>query len=556
MHLYYTNTVKYDQFYSVRNAHLVTPVLVSVMDASADPIPDVRLRAMEEAPVGITVTDPTRPDNPLVYVNDAFERITGYAREDVLGRNCRLLQGPETADEAVADLRDAVADEEPTTVVLRNYRADGEAFWNEVTVAPLRDDDGRVTHFVGFQSDVTARKRAEAALERERASLARLLERLEGVVADVTRAVVSADGRAKVEDAVCERLAAVDAYSLVWLGDVDHASGEVRPHAWRGRDADDVDAVALAVPRDADHPAARAVRTGRVQHVTGARASDCVPLADVGGVAAIPLRYRGTTYGVLVVAAPTAAALDESERTVLESLGRTVATALSARESRRLIAADQTVAVEFEVADPSLFVVDLSTRLDATVEYRGMVEEADEPLFFFDVDADAETVLAAAADVPEIASMDVVGDAEATSLFECRLRGGSLVDDLAERGVRVREMRATDGVGRIEVDLPASSDARAVVERVRERYPAVEVVSYRESERPPTTERAALESLGDALTTRQFTALQKAYLSGYYDANRSVTGDALAGSMGISRSTFHQHLRAAERKVFAAAFDW
>ncbi|WP_158604274.1 bacterio-opsin activator domain-containing protein [Halarchaeum sp. CBA1220] len=526
------------------------------MDASADTLPDVRLRAMAEAPVGIAVTDPTRPDNPLVYVNDAFERITGYAREDVLGRNCRFLQGPETADEAVADLRDAVAAEEPTTVVLRNYRADGEVFWNEVTVAPLRDDDGRVTHFVGFQSDVTARKRAEAALERERASLARLLERLEGVVADVTRAVVSADGRANVEDAVCERLAAVDAYSLVWLGDVDHASGEVRPHAWRGRDATDVDVAALAVPRDADHPAARAVRTSRVQHVTGARASDCVPLADVGGVAAIPLCYRGTTYGVLVVAAPTAAALDESERTVLESLGRTVATALSARESRRLIAADQTVTVEFELSDTSLFVVDLSTRLDATVRYRGMVDEADAPLLFFDVDADAETVVAAADDVPAIASMDVVGDAEAASLFECRLRGGSLVDDLAERGVRVREMHATDGVGRIEVDLPASSDARAVVERVRERYPAVEVVSYRESERPPTTERAALESLGDALTTRQFTALQKAYLSGYYDANRSVTGDALAESMGISRSTFHQHLRAAERKVFAAAFDW
>ncbi|WP_435102163.1 bacterio-opsin activator domain-containing protein [Halarchaeum sp. P4] len=524
------------------------------MDAPDVPVADVRLRAMEAAPVGITITDPTRPDNPLVYVNDAFERVTGYAREDVLGRNCRFLQGPETDPDAVADLREGIAAAEPTTVVLRNYRADGEAFWNEVTVAPLRDDDGQVTHFVGFQTDVTARVEAEAALESERAHLARFLDRLEGVVGDVTQAVVSADGRASVEEAVCERLAAVDTYSFVWIGDVDHATGVVRPHAWQG-DAD-VAADALAVDRDdPDSPVANAVETGTVQHVTGPRANDYLPALDVGGVAAIPLRYRETTYGVLVVATPTSAALDESELTVLEALGRTVATALSARESRRLIADDGQVAVEFAVSDDSLFVVDLSARVDGTFDYRGMVEESDAPLLFFDVDADPEAVLAAAADVPAVASAGVVGDAGETGLFEFRLRGDSFVRELAERGARVREMHAAGGEGRIHVDFSASADVRAAVERVRERYPGVEVVAYREDERPPTAERDAFAGLEDLLTTRQFTALQKAYLSGYYDANRSVTGEALAESMGISRSTFHQHLRAAEQKVFAAAFE-
>ena len=124
-------------------------------------------RVLEEAPIGITIADVAAEDNPLVYVNDHFEALTGYDAEEVVGRDCRFLQGERTREEPVAAMREAIGNAEPVTVELRNYRKDGSEFWNRVTIAPLLDDDGTVQNWVGFQEDVTERKERE----RERAAL-------------------------------------------------------------------------------------------------------------------------------------------------------------------------------------------------------------------------------------------------------------------------------------------------------------------------------------------------------------------------------------------------
>ena len=169
----------------------------------------VKNRALTEASVGITIAK-ADGDRPLEYVNDAFLDQTGYDRADVLGRNCRFLQGSETDPERVAELRRAVEEREPTTVELLNYRVDDTPFWNEVTVAPVPDDTGTVTHFVGFQMDVTERKRRERAfsvvnrvlrhnlrndLTVVRGNARRLSERLDGERSDIAERVVrSADG--------------------------------------------------------------------------------------------------------------------------------------------------------------------------------------------------------------------------------------------------------------------------------------------------------------------------------------------------------------------------
>ncbi|QWC18877.1 PAS domain S-box protein [Halorubrum sp. 2020YC2] len=126
-----------------------------------------KTRALEEAPVGITITDPTQPDNPMVYVNDRFVEMTGYDREESIGVNCRFLQGPDTEEESVRELREAVDADEPTSVELLNYRKDGTEFWSRVSIAPISDADGTVTHWVGFQEDITEFKDREAALERQ-----------------------------------------------------------------------------------------------------------------------------------------------------------------------------------------------------------------------------------------------------------------------------------------------------------------------------------------------------------------------------------------------------
>ena len=123
-------------------------------------------RAIVAAGLSFTISDPRQPDNPLIFVNPAFERATGYTPAEVLGRNCRLLQGPATDPAAVQQLRDIQADGVHGTVTLLNYRRDGSAFWNEVSMSPVHDASGSLTHYVGIQADVTTRVAAEHERER------------------------------------------------------------------------------------------------------------------------------------------------------------------------------------------------------------------------------------------------------------------------------------------------------------------------------------------------------------------------------------------------------
>lgn len=125
---------------------------------------ELKDRAIDEAPVGITLAEPGSGDDPLVYMNAEFERLTGYGPE-MLGEDCRFLQGEETDDETRATIREAIDAEEPVSVDVLNYRANGRKFWNRLTVAPIRGEDGTVTNYVGFQTDITDRKIRERRLE-------------------------------------------------------------------------------------------------------------------------------------------------------------------------------------------------------------------------------------------------------------------------------------------------------------------------------------------------------------------------------------------------------
>lgn len=143
-----------------------------------DRLVDLRLkeRTLDRAPVGITIAGQTTEDgdNPLIYVNEAFEDITGHSREEVVGRDCRFLQGPETDPESVQQMAEAIESDEQISLVLRNYTKNDEPFWNDVTIAPLKNDVGEVTHFVGFQTDVSERVGAKRSLETERDRLSML----------------------------------------------------------------------------------------------------------------------------------------------------------------------------------------------------------------------------------------------------------------------------------------------------------------------------------------------------------------------------------------------
>jgi len=129
--------------------------------------PDWISRLLDTASCGITVADATLPDLPLIYVNRTFERLTGYRAEEVLGKNCRFLLEEDRQQPPLKELRQALAEQREVQVVLRNYRQDGSLFWNELHLAPLFDAGGKLTHYVGIQTDVTAYKAAQAEMEQQ-----------------------------------------------------------------------------------------------------------------------------------------------------------------------------------------------------------------------------------------------------------------------------------------------------------------------------------------------------------------------------------------------------
>ncbi len=122
-------------------------------------------RAIASSNNGIIIADATQPDNPVVYVNPAFEQITGYSAAEVIGRNCRFLQGAERNQPALAEIRQALEQGTECHAILQNFRKDGTPFWNELRISPVFNRQGHLTHFIGIQTDISDRKQAEEQLE-------------------------------------------------------------------------------------------------------------------------------------------------------------------------------------------------------------------------------------------------------------------------------------------------------------------------------------------------------------------------------------------------------
>ncbi|MFC7174291.1 PAS domain-containing protein [Haloplanus litoreus] len=300
------------------------------MDTS-DPEPSdgvddlVKRRALAAAPLGVVITDPTDEDNPVVYANDAFYRLTGYGPAAVLGRNCRFLQGPETDPDRVAELRAAVDAREAVSTVIRNYRADGTAFWNHVEVTPITDADGDVTHFVGFQHDVTDLK------ERER-TLAERQRRFE-TLHDASRKLMDAATPAEVARITADAAKHTLGYPITTLRFADEVDGLLRTAV-----ATD-ESVAEAGERpnyriDGDTPAARVYRTGdALIDDRLAAADDEYDRGDLRTGMYLPIGE----YGVMSVGNTDPTAFDDTDLEIAGVLAKLAAGAVSRLESDRAI---------------------------------------------------------------------------------------------------------------------------------------------------------------------------------------------------------------------------
>lgn len=532
------------------------------------PEPSARniVRAVDNAPVGITLSDPSLPDNPLVYANEGYTELTGYDMAYVLGRNCRFLQGPDTEEQPVAEMAKAIDNEEPVTVELLNYREDGTPFWNRVTIAPLYDGD-ELVHYVGFQEDVTERKEAEAlakqradALREERQTLERVLGRVSGLVNHVSHTLVEAGDREEIEQRVCAEITATEGYEHAWIGEPQAPGTTITVRVSDGHGQ------VLEAGTRAELSGTVFERALEQGTVIVPAAQDTVPAElepeefGAAAMAVIPLTYRRVNYGVLCVYAEHADVLDRRECEVFDAVGQMVASGLNAVETKQVLTADRVMELGFEITDDSFPLIQLATRVGGGISYNGSTLE----------DGNAFRLFVTVADVPPDESLEevlsscdgiadgfVIARQDGTVAVSVELADGHPFDELAEYGATLRDLSVseTSGTAQIHIDLPIEANARSILSTLEAAYDGVNLIRQREREREPQPSAAFTTTVAERLTDRQYTALETAYLSSYFDFPRPVSGEELADSMGISRQTYHQHLRAAQRKLLEEFFE-
>jgi PAS domain S-box-containing protein len=156
----------------------------------------------------MVLTDARQPNYPMVIANQAFLDLTGYAAEELLGQNCRMLQGEGTSPAAIAEIRHAIAGERDVDVELLNYRKDGTPFWNQLHLSPIFDDDGQLAYYFGSQIDVTAYRKVEALEASEHRLLMEVDHRAKNVLAIVDSIVrlSNTDNAAAYASAVQQRV--------------------------------------------------------------------------------------------------------------------------------------------------------------------------------------------------------------------------------------------------------------------------------------------------------------------------------------------------------------
>ncbi len=300
----------------------------------------LRERAVIATDICFTISDPRRLGNPLIWVNPSFTRVTGYDYDESIGRNCSFLQGPATDPAAVMEIRAGIAAQRQTTVTLLNYRKDGTAFWNQLSISPVLDSRGDLVSYVGVQSDVTQRVLLEA--EREAAYTAERAARRESEAAqDRLRLMAEATTRLSgtLDTAeLLDRLAGLCVPRLAdWVFiarlDAEEVMDAVAVHH-TGAAAErlaEVRAAFLGRHLPESSPAWRAIRTGRpvVEHGLTAELmagysrglGDLLDELGSRSLLSVPLPARGGTRGVMTLLRGTDDAFAPADVDLARDLG-------------------------------------------------------------------------------------------------------------------------------------------------------------------------------------------------------------------------------------------
>lgn len=516
---------------------------------------------LEAAPVAIAIFD---TDGRLRYVNDAGVDLVGAeSAADLLGEPAMAFVHPEDQDDATAGLQRVLEARESTaTTELRLVELDepdGDPIHARVSSAPITFDGAPASQTVLI--DITDQKERQRQLTRQRQRID-TLNQLNGVVREITHAVIESSTRDDIESLVCDRLAATDAYRFAWVGSIDREEDRVRLRTSAGLGDSLTDlSVRFADTQASLGPTGQAARTGDI-HVAQRlrRYADDEPWREYAleqgarSVAAIPIEYEDAIFGILTIGSARPSGFDPDESDVIVRLGEVVGHAITTIQRRRALVSEEVVELRLRIHD--LFEgLGVSTLSDDGIVFDRTVLAGEETVLSYGTgtESDVATLESLVAQVPHFESVRHVDDGTGEIRFELTLSPPSAIAVIASYGGRIDSVRLQDADFDIVVHVSTGTDIRTLVEAVRDAYPDARVVAQRRR----TRTNRGLDDTGQlaGLTERQLAVLEAAFYAGFFESPRASTGEELAESLGISPSTFHQHVRVGERKLVRALFE-
>jgi len=478
-------------------------------------------------------------------------------------------------EDRTADRSDATADDQPRAfdslgdVVAIPLGEHGVLVFGTVDGEALGDINREVGELLAATTEAAfdrlerereLRERDVALTERNR----RLSEtiRINELIREIDQAVVHAESRDGIVEAVCDRLSASDRFAFAWIGEVTAHGERVRPREWAGDNREYLDSVSLSTAEDGALPEP-AVRTGRERSMTVVgnvaerirEAGWCKEAVsrNFNSVLSVPLSYDGVLFGTLTVYDEEPNAFSETVQAVFTELGDTIGAAINGIQRKEALRSDTVFRLTYRIDDRSALLHRVAAAADCTLELKSEVTRTDEStlVFLAVADAAAETVVDEAADLVDVTAADVIRDGDDGGLVRLAVREPFLSAALASHGATRRTVEATPQEIRLVVDVPDTGTVRAVDGMLSERFSDVELLSQRNQTRATDAER----SEESPLTDRQAEVAQVAYHSGFFDADRDVTGRDIATTLDISHTAFYDHVRRAERKLFESLFE-
>ncbi len=388
-------------------------------------------------------------------------------------------------------------------------------------------------------------QRRNSEVERQREQLFQLLDVLTKVIGDV-RAI---DGKEDVRHTLCERLLEVDCWDFVWIVEKRET---VQPKCTCERlEVDRAFVERLSSSYDNGTPTAACLREGETYVVNDVAAETrsswrlAVLNAGYRSAAAVPLRYENRKFGALEVYSEEPNCFDETSVPVLEEIAGLLGYALvSAEQATSLLSGDyQRISLKIDARELNCYFAYLVREVGEEANLTSIFPESDRTKVYFEIETDRDEVYAASESIG-------VSVEESGKGYIAEVSGISLVEEAMEVGGRVSSYDYRDGEIHIDINLPRGVEASELLDVVRNRYPEVELAAKKH-----TFDEFISEGVLEDLTERQEDVLRLAYQEGFFESPRENTGDDIAGELGITATTFHQHLRSAEKALVSNLFD-